>query len=82
MTPAAPQLDLDQAAGAGDAAALVAVVLFGLLNKMLYDASGAPDHMTACERTMGATHPCTCGADQARALLERSRAIATEDRHA
>lgn len=28
------------------------------------------DHMTACDRTMGATHPCTCGADKARALLK------------
>ena len=27
------------------------------------------DHMTACDRTMGATHPCTCGADSARKLL-------------
>jgi hypothetical protein len=27
------------------------------------------DHMTACDRTMGATHPCTCGADEARQLL-------------
>ena len=28
------------------------------------------DHMTACDRTMGATHPCTCGADDARQLLK------------
>ena len=28
------------------------------------------DHMTACDRTMGATHPCTCGADIARKLIE------------
>jgi hypothetical protein len=27
------------------------------------------DHMTACDRTMGATHPCTCGANAIRALL-------------
>ena len=27
------------------------------------------DHMTACDRTMGATHPCTCGANDARRLL-------------
>ena len=42
-----------------------------LLERMLTDAAGSPDHMTACERTMGATHPCTCGADQARALLAK-----------
>lgn len=30
---------------------------------------GADDHMTACERTMGATHPCTCGADALRSAL-------------
>ena len=29
------------------------------------------DHLTACERTMGATHPCTCGADRVRELLRR-----------
>lgn len=27
------------------------------------------DHMTACERTMGATHPCTCGVNEARAVF-------------
>ena len=26
------------------------------------------DHMTACDRTMGATHPCTCGANEARRI--------------
>ena len=36
---------------------------------MLYDISGVPDHMTHCDRTMGATHPCTCGANAIRALL-------------
>ncbi len=30
---------------------------------------GDDDHMTACERTMGATHPCTCGADGLRAII-------------
>jgi len=30
---------------------------------------GDDDHMTACERTMGATHPCTCGADAMRAVI-------------
>ena len=36
------------------------------LNKLLV-ADG--DHMTACDRTMGASHPCTCGANDARQLL-------------
>ena len=27
------------------------------------------DHMTACEKTMGATHPCTCGATALRSAL-------------
>jgi hypothetical protein len=27
------------------------------------------DHMTACDRTMGASHACTCGANDARRLL-------------
>lgn len=30
------------------------------------------DHMTACDRIMGATHPCTCGANEARRLLSES----------
>ena len=30
---------------------------------------GDDDHLTACERTMGATHPCTCGADALRATI-------------
>ena len=40
--------------------------LSAVLRKML---SVKGDHMTACDRTMGATHPCTCGADRARSLL-------------
>lgn len=36
--------------------------------KKLLSAKG--DHMTACDRTMGTTHPCTCGADHARSLLD------------
>lgn len=32
------------------------------------------DHMTACDRTMGATHPCTCGANEARQLIAGIRA--------
>lgn len=31
------------------------------------------DHMTACDRIMGATHPCTCGANEARALLKEQQ---------
>lgn len=27
------------------------------------------DHMTACEKTMGTTHPCTCGATALRTAL-------------
>ena len=40
---------------------------------MLYDVSGVPDHMTHCDRTMGATHPCTCGANAIRALLSETK---------
>ena len=41
-------------------------VLRAALKKLL----AAPgDHMTACDRTMGATHPCTCGANEARRIL-------------
>lgn len=36
------------------------------LRKLL---QAADDHMTACDRTMGATHPCTCGAGGARRLI-------------
>ena len=41
-------------------------VLELILRKLL---SVEGDHMTACDRTMGATHPCTCGANRARSLL-------------
>jgi hypothetical protein len=58
-----------------EACAANVVVLLSTLHQMLYDQGGAPDHMTACERTMGATHPCTCGADQARAMLVRHRRL-------
>ena len=37
-----------------------------MLRKLLHADS---DHMTACDRTMGDTHPCTCGADEARRVL-------------
>ena len=40
------------------------------LRKML---SVPGDHMTACDRIMGATHPCSCGADAARAMLKELR---------
>lgn len=30
------------------------------------------DHMSACDRIMGDTHPCTCGADRARQLFSES----------
>ena len=39
------------------------------LLKLLFDVAGNPDHMTHCDRTMGATHPCTCGANEARRFL-------------
>ena len=29
------------------------------------------DHMTACQKTMGESHPCTCGADKARKYFSR-----------
>jgi hypothetical protein len=29
------------------------------------------DHMTSCDRVMGDTHPCTCGAEKARAELRK-----------
>ena len=36
------------------------------------------DHMTACDRTMGDTHPCTCGADVADLLLGPTNFETTE----
>ncbi len=43
---------------------------FSWLRKMLHKLLQAPDdHMTACDRTMGDTHPCTCGANEARKVL-------------
>ncbi len=39
----------------------------GKMLRKLLQADG--DHMTACDRTMGATHPCTCGATEARSTL-------------
>ena len=37
------------------------------------------DHMTACDRTMGASHPCSCGADEARRILDSADQRPTED---
>lgn len=31
----------------------------------------AGDHMTACDKVMGSSHPCTCGADEVRAYLAK-----------
>jgi hypothetical protein len=45
--------------------------LRGRLLTLLFNQTGAPDHMTACEKTMGDTHPCTCGADALRRALGR-----------
>jgi hypothetical protein len=42
----------------------------GVMTMALATLLAAPDdHMTACDRTMGDSHPCTCGADEARKLL-------------
>lgn len=49
-----------------------------LLETLLWDGYGAPDHMTYCEKTMGATHPCTCGADAARSALMAAQAVHDE----
>lgn len=38
------------------------------------------DHMTACDRTMGATHPCTCGANAVRRLLSEYLSRQRENR--
>lgn len=35
------------------------------------------DHMTACDRTMGASHPCTCGANEARRILSESSSVSS-----
>jgi len=39
--------------------------------KKLFRAKG--DHMTACDKTMGDSHPCTCGANALRAMVEAAR---------
>lgn len=46
--------------------------LEGVARSMLWDGGGRPDHMTACERTMGDTHACTCGAEAFRKSLGHS----------
>ena len=38
-----------------------------VLRKML---AAKGDHMTACDKTMGDTHLCTCGANEARELFQ------------
>lgn len=40
------------------------------LDRLLYAVDG--DHMTACEKTMGDSHPCTCGATEIRLRLAHS----------
>jgi hypothetical protein len=47
-------------------AAGLVIVPKELLKKLLH-AKG--DHMTACDKTMGDTHPCTCGANALRAMV-------------
>lgn len=41
------------------------------LRALLFQPLAVRDHMTSCDRIMGATHRCTCHADEYRALLER-----------
>jgi hypothetical protein len=43
-----------------------------VLHKLLSADPFYSDHMTACDKTMGASHPCTCGADSARQLFHGS----------
>lgn len=40
------------------------------LHKLLMFPPRIGDHMTACDKTMGASHPCTCGASAARKILD------------
>jgi len=49
-----------------DAIAARNALLCEALRKLL---SVNSDHMTNCDKTMGSTHPCTCGAIEARAAL-------------
>jgi chromosome segregation ATPase len=42
-----------------------------LLDTLMRLLAVANDHMTSCDRTMGDSHPCTCGADEARKELEK-----------
>ena len=39
------------------------------LRALLFQPHAPRDHLTSCDRTMGASHPCTCHADEYRALL-------------
>lgn len=45
--------------------------LEGYLDQLLNQCAG--DHMTACEKTMGDSHPCTCGATEIRKHYRRLR---------
>ena len=41
-------------------------------------ADGRVNICTDCDRTMGATHPCTCGANEARKLIDAAQQQAGE----
>jgi hypothetical protein len=46
------------------------------IEKALRKLLSAPrDHMSACDRIMGATHPCSCGANDARQVLAEVEAM-------
>lgn len=49
------------------------------LDQLLFTADG--DHMTACDKTMGATHPCTCGATEIRLRLGNKEVFQTKGAH-
>lgn len=42
-------------------------IIMGAVQKML---AVAGDHMTACDRVMGDSHPCTCGAEELRRHID------------
>jgi hypothetical protein len=48
---------------------------WALLDKLL---AVPGDHMSACDRIMGATHPCTCGASEARVLSQKIKVAVVE----
>lgn len=47
------------------------------LDRLLLTVDG--DHMTACEKTMGDSHPCTCGATEIRLRLGNKEAFQIKD---